>query len=29
MAIKTQGTELFFIDPDSFAVVKVGCVTAI
>jgi hypothetical protein len=29
MAIKTQGTELYFIDPDSFAVVKVGCVTTI
>ncbi len=29
MAIKTQGTELFYIDPDSFAVTKVGCVTAI
>lgn len=29
MAKKTQGTELYFIDPDSFAVTKVGCVTAI
>ena len=29
MAIKTQGTELYFIDPDTFAVTKVGCVTAI
>ena len=29
MAIKTQGTELFFIDPDSFAVTKVGCVTGL
>ena len=29
MAIKTQGTELCFIDPDSFAVTKVGCVTSV
>lgn len=29
MAIKTQGTELYFIDPDTFAVTKVGCVTTI
>jgi hypothetical protein len=29
MAIKTQGTELYFIDPDSFTVTKVGCVTTI
>lgn len=29
MAVKTQGSELFFIDPDSFAVVKVGCVTTL
>ncbi len=29
MAIKTQGTQLYFIDPDSFAVVTVGCVTTI
>lgn len=29
MAIKTQGTELYFIDPDDFSVVKVGCVTTI
>lgn len=28
MSIKTQGTELYFIDPDSFAVTKVGCVTS-
>lgn len=28
MAKKTQGTQLYFIDPDSFAVTKVGCVTA-
>jgi hypothetical protein len=29
MAKKTQGTELYFIDPDTFAVRKVGCVTAL
>lgn len=29
MAIKTQGTELFFRDPDTDAVVEVGCVTSI
>jgi hypothetical protein len=29
MAIKTQGTQLYFIDPDNFAVVQVGCVTTI
>ena len=29
MAIKTQGTELYFIDPDDFSVVTVGCVTTI
>lgn len=29
MALKTQGTELYFIDPDSFAVTKVGCVTTL
>lgn len=29
MAVKTQGTELFFIDPDDQSVVKVGCVTSI
>lgn len=29
MAKKTQGTELYFIDPDTFAVTKVGCVTAL
>jgi hypothetical protein len=28
MAKKTQGTQLYFIDPDTFAVTKVGCVTA-
>ena len=27
MAKKTQGTELYFIDPDTFTVSKVGCVT--
>lgn len=29
MAIKTQGTQLYFIDPDDFSVVTVGCVTTI
>ncbi len=29
MAIKTQGTELYYIDPDTFAVAKVGCVTTL
>lgn len=29
MAKKTQGTELYFIDPDTFAVSKVGCVTGL
>lgn len=29
MAIKTQGTQLFFIDPEDFSVVTVGCVTSI
>jgi len=29
MARKTQGSELFFIDPDTFAVTKVGCVTTL
>ncbi len=29
MALKTQGTELWFIDPDTFAVTKVGCVTTL
>lgn len=29
MAQKTQGTQLYFIDPDDGAVVTVGCVTAI
>lgn len=28
MAKKTQGTELYFIDPDGFVVTKVGCITA-
>lgn len=28
MAKKTQGTNLYFIDPDTFAVTTVGCVTA-
>lgn len=29
MAQKTQGTQLYFIDPDDGSVVTVGCVTAI
>lgn len=29
MAVKTQGTELFFIDPYDDTVVKVGCPTSI
>lgn len=29
MAIKTQGTMLYTIDPDTGAVIEVGCVTAI
>jgi hypothetical protein len=29
MAIKTQGSELYFIDPDTFAVTKIGCVTTL
>lgn len=29
MAIKTQGTELFVVDPDDYSVIKVGCVTTI
>jgi hypothetical protein len=29
MSVKTQGTELYFIDPDTFAVTKVGCVTTL
>ena len=29
MAVKSQGTDLFFIDPDTGAVRDVGCVTAI
>ena len=29
MATKTQGTDLFFIDPDSNAVMDVGCVTSL
>lgn len=29
MAKKTQGTELYFIDPETFATTKVGCVTGI
>jgi hypothetical protein len=29
MALKTQGTQLYFIDPEDFSVVTVGCVTAL
>jgi len=29
MAVKTQGTQLYFIDPDTFAVTPVGCVTTL
>jgi hypothetical protein len=29
MAKKTQGTELYVINPNDFTVVKVGCVTAL
>ena len=29
MAVKTQGTQLYFIDPEGGDVVTVGCVTAI
>lgn len=29
MAVKTQGTELYFVDPDDNSVVTVGCVTTI
>lgn len=29
MAVRTQGTDLFFIDPDNGQVMDVGCVTAI
>lgn len=29
MAIKTQGTQLYFIDPDDASVVTVGCVTGL
>lgn len=29
MAVKTQGSELFFIDPETFDVVEVGCVTTL
>ena len=29
MAIRTQGSELYFIDPDTFDVVEVGCVTTL
>ena len=29
MAVKTQFTELYFVDPDDNSVVEVGCVTSI
>lgn len=29
MAVATQGTQLYFIDPDSGAVTEAGCVTSI
>jgi hypothetical protein len=29
MAVKTQGTELYFIDPDGAVVTEVGCVTTL
>ena len=29
MAVKTQGTDLYFIDPEDDSVVTVGCVTSI
>jgi hypothetical protein len=29
MALKTQGTQLYFIDPEDFSVVTVGCVTSL
>lgn len=29
MAVKTQGTDLYFIDPDSGEVESVGCITSI
>lgn len=29
MAIKTQGTQLYFVDPEDNSVVTVGCVTTI
>lgn len=29
MAVKTQGTELYFLDPDNGEIVEVGCVTTI
>lgn len=28
MAVKTQFTELYFVDPDDLSVVEVGCVTS-
>lgn len=29
MSVKTQGTDLYFIDPDSGEVMEVGCITSI
>lgn len=29
MAVKTQGTELYLIDPDDLSLITVGCVTSI
>ena len=29
MAVKTQGTELYVVDPDDLSVITVGCVTSI
>lgn len=29
MAVKTQGSDLYFVDPDDNSVTKVGCVTQI
>jgi Phage tail tube, TTP, lambda-like len=29
MALLTQGTELFFVDPEDFSIVEVGCVTTL
>lgn len=29
MAVKTQGSELYFLDPETEEIVKIGCVTSI